>query len=60
LNPSYSLQGVTFVEPEKLKFIRDQLSIDDIPGTRPLKKKQLDYSTRNIMEITDIEGTKAK
>lgn len=23
LNPSYNLQGVTYVEPEKLKFIRD-------------------------------------
>lgn len=60
LNPSYGLQGVTYVEPEKLKFIRDHMDIDDIPGTRPLKKKQLDYSTRNIMHISDIEGTKAK
>ena len=60
LNPKYNLQSVTYVEPEKLKFIRDQMSIDDIPGTRPLKKKQLDFSTREIMDIKDIEGTKAK
>lgn len=60
LNPTYNLQGVTYVEPEKTKFIRDQMSIDDIPGTRPLKKKQNDYNTRNILEIGDIEGTKAR
>lgn len=36
------------------------MDIDDIPGTRPLKKKQLDFSTRNIMDINDIEGTKAR
>lgn len=36
------------------------MDIDDIPGTRPLKKKQLDFSTRNIMDIQDIEGTKAR
>ena len=36
------------------------MSIDDIPGTRPLKKKQLDFSTREIMDIKDIEGTKAR
>lgn len=60
LNPKYNLQSVTFVEHEKPKFIRDQLSIDDIPGTRPLKKKQLDFSTRNILDIKDIDGTTAK
>lgn len=36
------------------------MDIDDIPGTRPLKKKQLDFSTRNIMDIKDIEGTAAR
>ena len=36
------------------------MSIEDIPGTRPTKKKQLDFSTRNILDISDIQGTKAK
>lgn len=36
------------------------MNIDDIPGTRPLKKKQLDFTTRNILDIKDIEGTTAK
>lgn len=36
------------------------MNIDDIPGTRPVKKKQVDFSTRNIMDIGDIEGTKAR
>ena len=60
LNPQYNLQGVTYVEPDKLKFIRDQMDIDDIDGTRPTKKKHNDFSTRNIMSISDIDGTKAR
>jgi hypothetical protein len=34
--------------------------IDDIPGTKPVKKKQLEFETRNILNIEDIEGTKAR
>ena len=34
--------------------------IDDIPGSRPAKKKQLDIATRDLMNISDIEGTKAR
>lgn len=34
--------------------------IDDIPGSRPTKKKQLDIATRDLMNISDIEGTKAR
>jgi hypothetical protein len=34
--------------------------IDDIPGSRPAKKRQLDIATRDLMNITDIEGTKAR
>lgn len=60
LNPSYNLQSVSYLEPEKPKFIRDQMMIDDIPGTKPVKKKQLDFETRNILNIEDIEGTKAR
>ena len=36
------------------------MSIDDIEGTRPLKKKQLEFTTRNILDIKDIDGTSAK
>jgi hypothetical protein len=36
------------------------MSIDDIPGTRAVKKKVLDIATRDVMNIQDIEGTKAR
>ena len=36
------------------------MNIDDIPGTKPVKKKQLDFETRNILNIADIDGTKAR
>jgi len=48
------------LEPEQTRFIRDQMFIDDIPGSRPAKKKQLDIATRDLMNISDIEGTKAR
>lgn len=60
LNPTYNLQTVAYLEPEPVRFIRDQMSIDDIPGTRAVKTKVLDIKTRDVMSITDIEGTKAK
>ena len=60
LNPSYNLQSVEYLQAEPVKFIRDQQYIDDIPGSRPAKKKQIDIATRDIMNIHDIEGTKAK
>lgn len=60
LNPTYKLQSVQYLNPDAPKFIRDQQYIDDIPGTRPTKKKQLDIKTRDLMNITDIEGTKAR
>lgn len=60
LNPSYNLQSVSYLEPEKPRFIRDQMLIDDIPGTKPVKKKQLEFETRDILSIKDIEGTRAR
>ena len=48
------------MQPEPCKFVRDQLNIDDIPGTKPTKKRQLDIQTRDVMNIQDIEGTKAR
>lgn len=60
LNPTYKLQSVQYLQPEPVKFVRDQQYIDDIPGTRPTKKKQLDIKTRDLMNIADIEGTRAR
>ena len=34
--------------------------IDDIEGARPKKIKQNSIETRDIMNIKDIEGTKAE
>ena len=48
------------MDPTAPKFIRDQQNIDDIPGTRAVKKKQLEYQTRDVMKIEDIEGTRAR
>jgi hypothetical protein len=59
LNPSYSLQKVEFVAPQPTRFVRDQMSIDDIEGSRPLKRKSETVRTRAVMDISDIEGTKA-
>jgi hypothetical protein len=60
LNPTYNLQSVTYLEPEPTKFIRDQLHIDDIEGSRPAKRKHLDIKTRDLMNIKDIEGASPK
>lgn len=40
------------------RFIRDQMSIDDIEGSRPAQKKHEKFVTRDLMRIDDIEGTK--
>ena len=60
LNPKYNLQSVTYIDPEPLKFIRDQQNIDDIEGTRATQKKQEKVATRDILKIDDIEGTNAR
>lgn len=39
-----------------MRFIRDQMAIDDIPGARPCEKAFVNIKTRNIMDITDIDG----
>ena len=40
--------------------MRDQQNIDDIPGARATKKKNLDFETRDVLKIDDIHGTKAR
>ena len=57
LNPTYNLQSVSYLQPEATKFVRDQQNIDDIPGARAIKKAQLEFVTRDLMKIDDIQGT---
>ena len=35
LNPVYTLSKVEYVPPEPVKFIRDQMNVDDLEGARP-------------------------
>lgn len=58
LNPAYKLSEVEYRVPTPPKFIRDHISNEDIEGARPKKAKY--FETRNIMDIKDIDGTKAK
>lgn len=47
------------MDHEQSRFIRDQQNIDDIEGTRPVRKKNEDFNTRDVMKISDIEKTNA-
>lgn len=47
------------MEPQALRFIRDQQNIDDIEGTKPVRKKNEEYVTRDLMKLNDIEKTSA-
>jgi hypothetical protein len=58
LNPVYKLPEVEYRPPTPPKFIRDQISNVDIDGAHP--KKQKYYETRNLMDVKDIDGAKAK
>lgn len=44
--------------PTPPKFIRDHITNDDIEGAHPKKIKY--YETRNLMDVKDIDGAKAK
>jgi len=58
LNPVYKLSEVEYRPPTPPKFIRDQISNQDIDGAHPKKAKY--YETRNLMDVKDIDGAKAK
>lgn len=58
LNPVYKLSHVEYKPPAPLKFIRDQITNDDIEGAKPAIKKY--YETRDVLAVNDIEGAKAK
>jgi len=36
------------------------MNIDDIPGTRAVKKKSLNYETRDHINYNDVEGSCSK
>ena len=64
LNPNYNLPKADKKsldlnkddnEPNKLKFIRDNINIDDIEGTKP--KKLINLFLRNSLNIDDIKGS---
>ena len=58
LNPKYKLQSFEYVEPQPNKFIRDQMVIDDIKGTR--SKPPTNKPVKDIMNIRDIECTQSR
>ena len=58
LNPTYKLSEVEYKPPTPPKFLRDQITNDDIEGTKTKKAKY--YETRDIMKVGDIAGSKSK
>ena len=58
LNPVYKLPQYEVYSPPAPKFIRDQISVHDIEGTKP--DIYYKWATRNTMNIKDIEGSSPK
>ena len=58
LDPQYKLQHVEYIPPTPPKFIRDQISKEDIEGAKPKVKRY--YETRDILSVKDIDGAKVK
>lgn len=58
LNPVYNLPQYEAYSPPPPKFIRDQISVHDIEGTKP--DIYYKWSTRNTMNVKDIEGASPK
>jgi len=52
LNPVYKLPSFTVVPPEVPKFIRDPMHIEDIDGTKPIRKKK--FAPRDTLNCFDI------
>ena len=52
LCPVYKLQHVEFIAPEPLRFIRDQMAVDDIDGSKPKVVRKL--ASRDSYNINDI------
>lgn len=60
LNPQYKLTQVETRPATPPRFIRDQMAHDDIEKSQPSKDRHASIKTRETMNITDIEGTRAK
>ena len=56
LNPVYQLPKFETYEPPVPKFIRDQIGVSDIEGTKP--EVYYKWNTRNTMSVQDIEGAR--
>ena len=58
LCPVYKLQQVEYIAPDPPKFIRDNINVHDIEGSKPKIKKQLAF--RDSYNINDIVGARPK
>lgn len=57
LEPVYQLPSYSPLEPSQPVFVRDNIDVSDIEGTKPKPKKE--FATRDIMAIQDIEGARS-
>ena len=60
LNPVYQASKVEYRPPTPPKFIRDQMTVDDIDRARPKKDVHANVRTKEVMKIDDIEGSKPR
>ncbi|CAG9314091.1 unnamed protein product [Blepharisma stoltei] len=58
LQPVYNLPSFEIRPVTPPKFVRDQIAIDDIKGTKP--EKYFKWAQRDNMNVRDIEGAKPK
>eukprot|EP01039_Chlorochromonas_danica_P002693 gene2693-2943_t len=56
LEPVYQLPSYAPLEASQPTFLRDNIDVSDIEGTKPKPKKE--FATRDIMSIQDIEGAR--
>jgi len=56
LDPQYKLQSFTPEPAYEPKFVRDNISNTDIAGSQ-VKAKRVQSATRDIISVSDIEGT---
>ena len=59
LNPTYKLSEVEHRPATPPRFIRDQMTVDDIDRAKPKENAQNKLKTRETMRTDDIPGTKS-
>jgi len=59
LNPNYKLSEVEQRPSTPPRFIRDQMTVDDIDKAKPKENAQSKLKTRETMRTDDIPGTKS-